>query len=258
MFKMKRVLLALGLTIATASAAQAQMTWTDKIFVNGNGGFQFGSRDVDFAPNFAVYDEPASLTGLQTLDNEFIFDVSAGYRIRRNLAVGVGYANYNNEGPIAANASIPHPLIFNQFRTVAVQAQGAQHATNALNLMAVWTWPYTDKIDFAFSAGPSILLVKQDIVSGVTIQPEQAPYTSPIVDRITVTEQRKTTLGVNFGVDWAYMVNRRYGVGVGARYVWGSTALEGVPDSLTVGGFHILGGIRLRFGSDQQTPTITP
>jgi hypothetical protein len=257
MLTMKRALLALGLTVAIVPDARAQMTWTDKIFVNGNGGYQFGSRDVDSTSNFEVYEEPASLTGFQTLENEFIFDVSAGYRLRPNLAVGLGYANYNNEGNVAVTARIPHPLIFNQFRTATIQAAGAQHATNALNLMAVWMWPFTDKIDIAFSAGPSILIVEQDVVSAVNILPEAAPYSSPVIDRVTVTAQRKTTIGINAGVDWSYMVNRRYGVGVGARYVWGSAALEGLNDSLTVGGFQILGGIRLRFGSGRTTPVPT-
>lgn len=256
MLTMTRALLALGLTMAIVPDAQAQMTWNDKIFVNGSGGYQIGSRDIESNAAFEVYDEPASLTGLQSLESEFIFDVSAGYRIRRNLALGVGYANYNNEGNIAVTAQIPHPLIFGQFRTVQVQAAGAQHATNAINLMAVWMWPFTDKIDIAFSAGPSILIVKQDLVSAVNIVPEVGPsYTSPVIDRIIVTEQRKTTVGVNFGVDWAYMVNRRYGVGVGARYVWGSAALDGLDDSLTVGGFQILFGLRLRFQPNDRTKT---
>jgi hypothetical protein len=258
MLTMKRALLALGLTIAIVPEARAQMTWTDKIFVNGSGGYQFGSRDVDSTSSFEVYEEPASLTGLQTLESEFIFDVSAGYRIRPNLALGLGYANYNNEGTVAVTARIPHPLITDTFRTATIQAAGAQHATHALNLMAVWMWPYTDKIDIAFSAGPSILIVNQDIVSAVNILPESAPYASPVIDRVTVTAQRKTTVGINAGVDMSYMVTRRYGVGVGARYVWGSASLEALNESLTVGGFQILGGIRLRFGSDGATPAPTP
>jgi hypothetical protein len=34
---------------------------------------------------------------------------------------------------------------------------------------------------------------------------------------------------------------------VTARYVWASADIEGLTDSLTVGGFQILGGIRIRF-----------
>lgn len=249
MLKMKRALLALGLTFASVPEAAAQMQWTDKLFLNVNFGVQIGSQDVASSSSFEVYEEPAQLAATHSLGSEPILaDFGAGYRVRPNLAVGIGYVNYNTESDVAVVAQIPHPFLTDVFRTVTATAPGVGHMSNILNFSAVWMWPYTDQIDVAFYAGPSLIFAKQDVVSGVTIAPEPGPnYSNPQVTGVTVTEQTKTSFGIHFGADAAYMVNKRYGVGAGLRYIWGSADFDGLADSLTLGGFQIVGGLRVRF-----------
>jgi Outer membrane protein beta-barrel domain len=249
MLKRESVILALGLTLAAASDARAQMAWLDNVFVNVNLGVQINSNDFETTNIFTVYDEDATITSAQSLGTEPVFlDIHAGYRIRRNLAVGIGVSMYTSDSDVTATAQIPHPLFFDQFRTVTVTASGAEHRTISTNLMAVWFWPYTKQIDFAFSAGPSIMAVKQDVVTGVTIAPETGPsFTNPEVTDVIVTGETETVFGLNLGVDATYMINERYGAGFGIRYLWGSADLPGSGDSLTVGGFQILGGLRVRF-----------
>jgi len=246
---MKRALLVLGLTLASVPEAAAQMQWNDKGFVNINFGFQVGSRDLEMQSTFDVYEEAATVTGTTSLGSEPILgDFSGGYRVARNLAVAVGYVNYNTESDIDLVARIPHPIVTDQFRTVNISAPGIAHTSNILNFSAVWMWPYTNQVDFAFYGGPSLIFVKQDIVNSLTIAPEPGPdFSNPQVTAVGVADQSKTVFGIHFGVDGAYMVNRRYGVGGGVRYVWGSADLDGLSDSLTVGGFQIVGGLRLRF-----------
>jgi hypothetical protein len=62
-----------------------------------------------------------------------------------------------------------------------------------------------------------------------------------------VDDAKKTTVGINLGVDVTYLVTKRFGVGGLARYTWGSADLDGAADKLTVGGFQIGGGLRVRF-----------
>ena len=249
MLKMKTALLAFALTFASVPQAAAQMQWTDKVFLYVNFGVQVGSQDVEMASEFTVYDEPATLTGTMSLGSEPIFaDFGGGYRVGRNLAVALGYVNYNTESDVSVVARIPHPIIFDNFRTVTVNAPGVGHMSQMLNFSAVWMMPYTDQIDFAFYAGPSIIFAQQDVVTGVTIAPEPGPdYSNPQVSSVEVTEQSKTSFGIHFGADMAYMVNKRYGVGGGIRYVWGSADFDGLADSVTLGGFQIVGGLRVRF-----------
>ena len=248
MLKSGSLLLALALVGLAAPDAAAQMRGTDKLFVNVNGGYQVISKDFETTSEFTVYDEPAILTASQSLKSKPIFDGSVGYRVWDNLAIGIGVSWYSADSDVNVTARIPHPLFFDQLRTVGVTAPGAKHTSLATHIMAVWFWPFTDKIDFAFSAGPSIIAVKQELVSGISIQPESGPsFTNPTVTDISVIEQKKTAIGVNLGFDAAYMVTKRYGFGAGARYVIGSADLPGLSDSLTVGGFQVLGGLRVRF-----------
>ncbi len=249
MLKTKTALLFLALTFASVPEAAAQMQWTDKVFLNVNFGVQVGSHDVVMASEFEVYEEPASLSGTMSLGTAFIFaDFAGGYRVRPNLAVALGFVNYNTEDDLTAVARIPHPIITDAFRTVNVSVPGVSHTSNILNFSAVWMMPYTDQIDFAFYAGPSIIFASQDVVTGLTIAPEPGPdYSNPQVTSVEVTEQGKTSFGIHFGADMAYMLNKRYGVGGGLRYVWGSADFDGVADSVTLGGFQIVGGLRVRF-----------
>jgi hypothetical protein len=249
MLKTKTALLVLALTFASVPEAAAQMQWTDKMFLNVSFGVQVGSHDVDMASQFEVYEEPATVTGTTSNGTAPIYlDFAGGYRVGRNLAVAVGYVYYTTDSDATLVATIPHPIIFNQPRTVNVSASGVGHTSNMLNFSAVWMMPYSDQIDFAFYAGPSIIFASQDVVSGVTIAPEPGPdYSNPQVTSVEVTEQSKTSFGIHFGADVAYMLNKRYGVGGGIRYVWGSADFDGVADSVTLGGFQIVGGLRVRF-----------
>ncbi|HZB25950.1 MAG TPA: hypothetical protein VE379_07450, partial [Vicinamibacterales bacterium] len=65
--------------------------------------------------------------------------------------------------------------------------------------------------------------------------------------QVRLASSDNTTVGVHFGVDATYLVTPRIGAGVLVRYSVGSADLEGATDSLTVGGFQIGGGVRLRF-----------
>jgi hypothetical protein len=249
MLKMKRALLALGLSVFWAPQASAQMKWTDKLFVNINFGLQAGSQDVETATTVEIYEEAAPLVATQSLGTEPIYlDFSAGYRVRPNLAVGIGYVNYNTESDVDFVAQIPHPIFTDQFRTVNATASGVGHSSNMLNFSAVWMWPYTDKIDFAFYGGPSVIFASQDVITGLSIAPEPGPdYSNPQITNVAVGEQSKTSFGIHFGTDMTYMYNKRYGFGGGFRYVWGSADFDGLADSVRLGGFQIIGGLRIRF-----------
>lgn len=246
--KLGRPALVMGLILLAAPNARAQMQWTDKLFVNVNGGYQVASKEFTSTSDFTVYDEPANLTATQKLKSGPVFDASVGYRVWENLAVGLGLTYTSSKSDVAVTARIPHPLFFDQPRVASLTAPGAKHKEVQTHILFTWFWPYTDKIDFAFSAGPSFISASQEVISGVTIAPEAGPsYTSPQITDVTVNDESKTAFGVNFGADMTYKVTSRYGAGFGIRYVVGSADIPGLTDSLKVGGFQVLGGLRVRY-----------
>lgn len=241
--KMKTsVVLCLAICATVAPKAHAQMTWTDQGFVNVTIGAQAGTHALDTSTTFDLYDEKAAVASGQQVKGGALFDVTAGYKVWHNLAAAVGYSHVGSKGDATITGSIPDPRFFDQPRAVSASAPGLTHSENAIHLMGVWMVPVTDKIDAGVSAGPSIFMVKQGLPTAVAVAEP-----GPSVSGITVSDIKKTTVGINLGVDVTYLLTKRLGVGGLARYTWGSADLGGTSGKLTVGGFQIGGGLRVRF-----------
>lgn len=239
---MKAGLFCLALCAFVAPSAQAQMTWTDKGFLNVTGGIQAGSHTLATGTTFDLYDELATVSTTQEISGGAFFDLSAGYKVWRNLALGAGYSWTSSKADAAVSASIPSTDVHDQPRAIPASAADLNHTEHGIHLMAVWMVPVTDKIDVGVSAGPTIFQVKQDLPGVLNISEP-----GPTVTGVDLTEINKTTIGLNLGVDVTYMVNKRVGVGGLARYTWGSADLKGATEKLTVGGLQIGAGVRVRF-----------
>lgn len=239
---MKAATLSLAFCAFTASAAQAQMTWTDKGFINVNVGIQSGSRSLATSATFDLYDEQGTLDTTQDVKGGFLFDVSGAYKVWQNLAVGVGFSRVASDADVAVDARVPDPAEFDRLRSASATATGAEHSETAFHFMGVWMMPVTDKVDVGVSFGPTIFQVKQDIPTSISVSEP-----GPAITATTLTPAEKTTIGFHAGVDVNYMITPRIGAGALLRYAWGSANLQGANDSLTVGGFQIGFGARVRF-----------
>jgi Outer membrane protein beta-barrel domain len=240
---MKAGLLALCVCAGASRPVAAQtMQWTDKAFVTANVGVQVGSHDLTTTQSFDLFDETATVTTASKVKSGGLFDIGGGYRVWQNVAVGLTYSFTSSNSDGVITGSIPDPIRFDSPRPISGTASGLGHKENVLNFDATWMMPVTDKIDVGFSGGPSIFFVSQDVVSSV---PTTEP--GPTVGTPVISNDTKTTAGVNLGVDVTYLVSKKWGVGGIARYTWGSAKLAGGDDSLTLGGLQIGGGLRMRF-----------
>jgi hypothetical protein len=235
-------LLCVALCAAAAPSVQAQTTWNDKGFANVNLGVQGGSRTLGTATTFDIYDEAATVSTSQDVGGGALFDLGAGYKVWRNLALAVGYSRTSSSDDATLAALIPDPVFFDQPRPASASVSDLQHTENAIHLMGVWVMPVTEELDVAFSAGPTIFNVSQDLPGSLTVTEP-----TPTVDNVNVADVSETGVGINFGIDVTYRLTPRFGVGGMARYTRGSVDLEGASDSLTVGGFQIGAGLRVRF-----------
>ena len=243
---MKAGLLCLAMCVAVAPNAHAQMTWTDQGFVNITGGAQASSRSLETETSFDLYEEQALVSSSQDVKGGAFFDISAGYKVWRNLALGLGYARSGSTRNATVTALIPDPVRHDQPRSVSTSVTGLKHTESVVHLLGVWMVPVTDKIDVGMSAGPSIFMVTQGIPGALSVSEP-----GPSVTNSTARNVDKTTVGINLGVDVMYLVTKRKGIGMGvgglARYTWGSAGIAGASDKLTVGGFQIGVGVRARF-----------
>jgi hypothetical protein len=229
-------------TLTTAPARAQQLTWTDKGFVNVNVGAQAGSHDLSSQSTFELYGENGTLATTQDVGGGGLFDVSAGYKVWKNLALGIGYSHSGSDADAAIAASVPDPVFFDRLRGLTAVSSGAKHSENAIHIQGTWVMPVTDTLDVSFSFGPTIFSVKQDIPTAITVN-EPGPT---LADTI-VSDDSGTGVGINLGLDVNYFFTPKYGAGLLLRYTRGSVDLDHSTDSLTVGGFQIGVGARIRF-----------
>ena len=234
--------LSLAFLAFVAVPAHAQMTWTDKGFVNVNFGAQTGSDELASQSSFELYGENGSVSTTQDVGGGGLFDFSAGYKVWRNLAVGVGYSHSGSDADVAIAASVPDPVFFDRLRGLTAVASGAEHSENVFHIQATWVMPVTDAIDVAVSFGPSFYSVKQQVPTAITVNEP-----GPTLNQTTIEEHSESGVGFNLGMDVNYFFTSRIGAGLLLRYTGASVDIPNTTDSLGVGGFQIGVGARFRF-----------
>jgi len=240
---MKAGILALCVCAAPQIATAQTMQWTDKGYASVNVGVQVGSHDLTTTTSFPLFDETATATTTQTdVGGGPFFEIGGAYRVwGHNLLAGLSFQHTSSHSNAAFTASVPDPVVTDSPRIVNQTLNDAGHSENVWHFDAIWMMPVAEKLDVGIFGGPSIFSVNQDIVTTFTSTEPGPTVTAPL------TEVSKTTLGINLGVDVQYLLGKKWGVGGLARYTWASADIEGATDKLTLGGFQLGVGGRLRF-----------
>lgn len=238
---MKNVVWAAALLVAAAAPAQAQMRWEDRGYATVNLLFQPVSRDANLNGTFPLYDETGTFVGDRQIGGGAVFDLAGGARVWRNMAIGLGFSRFGNSNGVSVTAAVPDPEVFDSPVEQTLSAGELDHSETAVHISAVWFWPYSDKIDFAFFAGPSIFSVNHQTVTAINVVENTSS-----ANGVTTTEASETAVGIHIGADFSYMFTPRYGAGVLLRYAGASVDVPNV-DSLGVGGFQLGAGVRVRF-----------
>lgn len=205
-----------------------------------------------------LYDETAAFDVRHVSSRRVPLDASAGLRVWSNLAVGVGVTYLRARQGVDVRGTVPHPLFYDRPRDVRQLPDGFRRTEIAAHLQGSWTIPLADRLDLALSAGPSLLFVKHDRVSAITVR-EEAPYDQARLD-VTRAGGRQRVPGANVGVDLTYhFIARRdpgtsfwtAGIGIFARWTTGTATLpepDFEPDqTIEAGGLQAGAGLRFRF-----------
>jgi hypothetical protein len=220
------------------NAAYAQTTPT-RLFIDINGGGQTSSSTITTSTSFDLYGERAVVNTAQSVPSGGLVDGLIGYRFRGNFGVAVGVSRFSGDGDGNLSASIPNPAVINRPAVVTASASNLRREEFATHISAVWFIPATDKFDFTLYAGPSFFSVDQDIMTATVVTGTQTVNTGS-------TRQSENAVGGHVGATGNYMFLPTVGVGIFIRYAGGSADLPSASD-VKVGGFHVGGGLRLRF-----------
>jgi hypothetical protein len=230
-----------GMMLGAALSTDAQTAQNENPYhFSVSAGGQFTSHEFSPVSTFTLFNETGTVTANQTVGGGFVFDVSGGYRIWRNVSVAVGVSTFNGNGEAAAIAAIPDPTFIGRPTLKSFEASDFGDLSQshvAVNFQVMWTRALTQTVDLAVFGGPSIIRVSQQLAS-VTPDTNALPTT---IDDSEVTGKAGTV-----GVDLSYRINPRYSAGAFVRYLGGQVDLPSAAD-LTVGGVQVAAGIRVRF-----------
>ena len=235
-----QVLMLAALVAAPAADAYAQgRSWRSFVRVNRANQMseiadRFGRVTQQISRETAIYEATHSVGDSDGLD------VSAGVRVFRNLAVGVGVTSLSTAGNTAFRSWVPDPVVGNRFEP-GDASRAFTHRQTGYHVQATWVIPVGGAVDIALFGGPSFFELREESAGEVAL----FGIADPGHDATT------TAVGGNAGVD----ITVRFGpyVGVGAQIGWtGASALVDLPwrdesQPITLGGVQAGGGLRLRF-----------
>ena len=124
------------------------------------------------------------------------------------------------------------------------------HTESAIHFQLIWMVPITERIDLAFSGGPSLVTVKQDLVSGIAIEETSPTFAAVAISKVTLVNQSASVVGFNLGADVTYFLTPMVGVGLTLRRVGAAVEfpqVAGTNIGLDAGGFQVGVGARIRF-----------
>jgi hypothetical protein len=210
-------------------------------FVDVNFGFQPSSRSLSIEANPIVYEEAAIIRSSEDIKSTALIDVMGGYRVWRDLSVVLGLTTtFSTSGDATVVGAIPHPAVFDRRVESTKTVSDLKHSERSVHISAMWTTPISDKMDGSIFAGPTYVKVKQELVTSVDVPVNTQTFTP------SASEETASVWGFHFGGDVTYLVTPMVGVGGMVRFVRAKADLPSVAD-VTVAGFQVGGGLRLRF-----------
>jgi hypothetical protein len=242
---------------AGAKPAPKKGDWTDYGYLSINGIYEGGASAFTQSQSWPSFAETANVSIEFPAKNAPGIDVGGGYRVWRNLAIGVSITAVTRSTTTTVTGSMPSPLYLN--RPIALSGGfDASNSETGIHVHAVWAIPVSPKMTLMISGGPSIFNVKQTVVQSQGIGLTSAyPFSSGAVTSANTTEATKTALGFGAGADLAYFFSKNVGVGGMVRYARAAVSfpVTGQPSvDIDAGGFQAGGGLRVRFPAPKAAP----
>jgi len=263
----RAVALTVGLVaglVGGASDATAQLAPTDRFVVRLNyGGRPDYSRTFAGSSVFTAFVEQGTYQTDYRIEQGDIVEGGFSVRLWRNIAVGLDGSRYRSVNPALIASEVPHPFFFGMPRTTTSETGGLEREELSIHLRAQWMMQLGDWLVVSMSAGPSLINVRQDLITSIEHTEVGFPFDEVIISAQTVGGQFQSvsTIGQHGGVDIdAYVLHklpllnriarlRHVGVGLLIRYVQGTVDLQVGDDTVEIdlGGLQVAGGLRFRF-----------
>lgn len=238
-----------------APDAHAQTgTWADRGYVNIGFGVESGSSSMTETANLVIYEEAGTLTSSTKWTSGSVLDAGFGVRVWRNLTVGIGYHQEENDTDGEITGSIPSPIFFNRPRQLTEDVV-LDRKEKAAHLVIGWVLPFNEKLDVMVFGGPSFFRLEQDAAAVDLADPIRegaSPFTT-VAAEVDVETRKKSLTGYHVGADATYILWSNDDLRIGAGGFFRYTAAKGdilmlsTEHETEVGGMQFGFGARIRF-----------
>jgi hypothetical protein len=240
----------LAVTAATASAqTRGALSRPTRVTIAAGGGVQTGAASVSEHFTFDRNQEVETVDVTYPAKPGALADVGVSVRAWKNLGLGVAVSRATGNGSADVDASVPHPFLFNQPRTISGTEDGIVHAETAVHLQVEYLVPGSSRVHVVLFAGPSWLNVEQEVVTDVTVT-ESYPYDTASFGGAVTRILKRSAPGFHAGFDVSWMFSRSVGVGGLVRYTRADIDFDiatGRSLALKAGGVQAGAGLRLAF-----------
>jgi hypothetical protein len=252
--RMRKLAMCVTTAVLVLVASDARAQWTPlegRLLVSINGGGQLGGGDIEQLSVFELSGEEAQVQTRQDLGGGGLFDIGGAYRVGKNWGVGIAINKTGDRGDATVEGSLPNPLFFDRPRAFTTTVAALKHDETAVHLQGAWFMPFTDKVDFVFTGGPTIFNASQEFAGAVSFTNTGSEFEGVVIDSVAVSRVKDSGLGFNIGADAIYNnIYKTVGAGLLLRYTYGSIGFDlgnGQTSDIKVGGFQIAVGARVRF-----------
>jgi hypothetical protein len=239
---------ALGLLLWSPLAHPVAAQSSDRIVIGVNGGVQTGATRLTDHFEFETNVETATVDVKYPARAAVLIDGSVAVRLWKQLGAGVAVSETTRSGSADVDARIPHPLLFQQPRTVSGSQSGVSDAQTGIHLQLSYAVPVTRRLTITLAGGPSYVHVSQDVVSDVKYS-ESYPYDVATFTSATTKPTTAGAVGFNAGADVRWMFARSFGIGGMVRFTRATVDLGSGDRALSVdaGGVQVGAGVRVAF-----------
>jgi hypothetical protein len=242
-------ILAASLSAIPAAAQSHGSAGATHLTIGVSGGVQQAAEDLSDHFSFPKNAETETVDVTYPMKPLGFIDLAAGYRVWKNLGVGVAVSVTSGKVDAEVTASVPHPFFFNQPRTVTGTEHNISHSETGVHVQLQYLIPATGKLHFILEGGPSWINVDHEVVTDVTVT-ESYPYDTAAFGGAVTKSTTGSAAGFNAGVDVTWMFAESIGVGGLVRYTRADIdlqAVEGRSLSVKAGGLQAGAGIRVLF-----------
>jgi hypothetical protein len=178
-----------------------------------------------------------------------LVDVGVSVRVWKKLGIGVDVGHVAGDGSADVTASVPHPFLFTQPRTVNGKQSGVSREETGIHLQLQYLIQASPHVRVVLGAGPSRIKLTQDVVTDVNIN-ETYPYDTAEFRDAPIKGATASVNGFNAGFDVTWKLNRNVGFGGLVRYTRANAELDvRTAHTLTMkaGGAQGVAGVRFAF-----------